>query len=66
MQECPLNEEMAEISSEDPLMLNVLEFKLHSSIHNRWKFWFNKDNGKDQKGSVQEKYKNLSGLEVYN
>lgn len=45
-------------------MAKALEFKLHSSIHNRWKYWFSNDISKKEKGNLQEIYKHPPGLEI--
>ena len=64
IKETPLQKEFAEIFGGDPSASNALQIKIHSSILNRWKFWFVNGIKKEEKENLLEKYQSPGGLEV--
>ena len=64
IKEAPLDKELEDLFGNDPLASKTLELKIHSSIHNRWKYWFSNGLNKEERESLLEKYVSPPGLEA--
>ena len=60
--EKPLDPELAEILGVDPEQSNAIKVDLHSSILNRWIYYYSKGMKKEDRAEILGKYKKLPGL----